>query len=436
MIGSRYISTLKERFDVRFHLSENVEIDDYWSLSELKKIIVRDPSCYGFKYSLIGIPIIRISDMKEPFINYSKVARISPTVHSEFKKTHLKPNDILISVRGVSAGKVGIFLGEEEEANISPNIIIVRLKDPLLAPYTTMILLSEIGQRQIQQFKSGAGKPSLTSTMINRIQIPKPTDELLSQINILWENAKTERLKAKSILAKIDSLFYEGFSKFRIEKKLTNKKSVNQLSKRWDPHFHNEGYYSLRDFIDKTSLKKDKLSNITDFQSDSIKLDDKESKVEYIEIGSVNNQTGIIEDTLIDYPDLLPKNTKIELEDGDLLISKVRPYLNSNSIFLKNQDTLTSTASKNAFSVFRTAKFYHKYYLAAFLRSEIGLHQIIMRQSGTSYPTVSDDDIKEIVVLSLDDEKKDLINDLYKEYVEVKVVEEHAKNAILDLIEE
>lgn len=390
----------------------------------------------GFNYSIIGIPIIRISDLKQPFIDFSKVARISPDVHNQFAKTQLKVNDILISVRGVSAGKVGIFLGETEDANISPNIIIVRLKDTSLAPYVAMLLISSIGQSQISQFISGAGKPSLTAPMINRIQIPKPSEDKLQQIQKLWEIAKSKRLKSGEILQEVNNLFDDSFSNFKISKKLITKKTTKELGKRWDPHYHNDGYLELRNFIKNTKLKKNKLSKITNFQSDTTKLNQKEEKVQYIEIGSVNNLTGVIDEPTIDYPDLLPTNTKIELFDGDILISKVRPYLNSNTIFTDNSSSIISTASKNAFSIFRTTGYNQKYYLIAFLRHEIGLHQIIMRQSGTSYPTVSDEDIKETVILSIDEQNQNKINDLYKEYMEIKQVEEYTRSAILELIEE
>jgi type I restriction enzyme, S subunit len=436
MYEFKNISNLKERFDVRYHLSEQVDIEEFWTLEELKEIIVRDPNCYGFNYSTIGIPIIRISDLKQPFIDFSKVAKISPDVHSQFAKTQLKENDILVSVRGVSAGKVGIFLGETEEANISPNIIIIRLKDSSLAPYVTMLLISSIGQSQISQFISGAGKPSLTAPMINRIQIPKPSEDKLQQIQKLWDIAKWKRLKSGEILKEVNQLFDESFSHFKINKKLTTKKTTKELGKRWDPHYHNDGYLSLREFIKNTKLKKNKITKITDYQSETVKIKNKEEKIQYIEIGSVNNLSGVIDEPTFDYPDLLPSNTKIELLDGDILISKVRPYLNSNTIFNNKSLSFKSTASKNAFSIFRTTSYYHKFYLIAFLRHEIGLHQIIMRQSGTSYPTVSDDDIKETIILSIDEQNQDKINDLYKEYMEIKIVEEYTRNAILELIEE
>jgi len=142
-------STLSSRFDVRYHLSDENKKSNSWTLEELKELIVRDPNCYGFKYARIGLPIIRISDMRQPFIDFSRAVLISENVHKKFNKTHLEPYDILISVRGMSTGKVSIFLGELDRVNISPNIIIVRLKDHELAPYVAMVLISDIGQNQV-----------------------------------------------------------------------------------------------------------------------------------------------------------------------------------------------------------------------------------------------------------------------------------------------
>ena len=93
----------------------------------------------------------------------------------------------------MSTGKVSIFLGEFEKVNISPNIIIVRLKDTDLAPYVVMVLISNVGQTQIKRFFSGGGKPSLTAPMVNAIKIPKPSKDKLKQIKLLFKEAKEKK---------------------------------------------------------------------------------------------------------------------------------------------------------------------------------------------------------------------------------------------------
>lgn len=225
---------MESRFDVRYHFSSEDDFES-WTLEELKEIIVRDPNCYGFKYSKFGIPIIRISDMKQPFVDFSRVAYISKEVHNTFEKTQLLPFDILISVRGMSTGKVSIFLGEHEQANISPNVIIVRLKEKSLACYIAMTLISEVGQKQIKRFFSGGGKPSLTAPMVNQIKIPKPTKDKLNQINKLFDEAISKRKQGKNILDEINSIFLKEFDGFKIKKSITNTRRKEDLEERWIP---------------------------------------------------------------------------------------------------------------------------------------------------------------------------------------------------------
>jgi len=389
-------STLSSRFDVRYHLSDKNKNSNSWTLEELKELIVRDPNCYGFKYARIGLPIIRISDMRQPFIDFSRAALISENVHKKFHKTHLKPYDILISVRGMSTGKVSIFLGEFDRVNISPNIIIVRLKDPELAPYVAMVLISDIGQNQIKRFFSGGGKPSLTAPMVNAIKIPKPSEDQLKQINLLFKEAKERRVEGKGLLQEISHIFDREFSGLNIKKSISSIRNMSDLRVRWDSHYHNDGFVSLRMYLEKYKGVKRKINHYgTELDKPANNFDKKE-KVQYIEIGSINNLTGIIDSPTFDYPELLPKSAKIEVSDGDILISKVRPYLNSNAIVLKKSSSYRAVASKNAFTIFNTEKLHFRYYLAAFLRSKYGLCQIEMYQSGTSYPTVSDDDVNKL----------------------------------------
>mgnify|MGYP000261657996 FL=1 len=428
-------SQLAKRFDVRFHFSEEDDFES-WALEELKDTIVRDPNCYGFKYSRVGIPIIRISDMKQPFVDFSRVAYISDEVHNTFKKTQLLPFDILISVRGMSTGKVSIFLGEFAQANISPNIIIVRLKDTSLSCYVAMILISEVGQKQIKRFFSGGGKPSLTAPMVNQIQIPKPTKEKLNQINKLFDEAIKKRKDGDNILEKINSIFFREFEGFKIEKTIVSTRRKSDLRERWDPHYHNEGFRKLRKFLSKRSESSKQIEHYGKEATAFTEEIDNKKVVEYIEIGSINNLTGIIDDSVIDYPEKLPKSSKALVGYGDVLISKVRPYLNSNSIVLNESESLISFASKNGFAIFRTSATNYKYYIAAFIRNELGLAQIEMYQSGTSYPTVSSDDIKKLRILEISTDNMDTINSLYEDYVGIKTIEEFSTKAILEIIED
>jgi len=99
--GPIRFSKLMRRMDVNFHLSQGPQLGKTWLLSGLKEVIVRDPNCYGFLYCKNGVPIIRIGNLTNPFIDFTDVAKISPDVHNRFSKTHLQKYDILMSVEGL-----------------------------------------------------------------------------------------------------------------------------------------------------------------------------------------------------------------------------------------------------------------------------------------------------------------------------------------------
>jgi len=117
-----------------------------------------------------------------------------------------------------------------------------------------------------------------------------------------------------------------------------------------------------------------------------------------------------------------------------VLVPKVRPYRNAIAIF-RNHNNQTVTASQNAFAVYRGSDFEYPYYLVAFLRHEIGLRQIVMSQSGTTYPTVTEDDISAARILLLDDNIIRRIDSLYSEHVDNKEKEESLRKEMMSIIE-
>lgn len=426
------VSQLAKRMDVNYHLSHEFDLEKAWLLSEIKEVIVRDPNCYGFSYCENGVPIIRIGNLTNPFIDFTDIAKISPKVHKRFSKTHLQKYDILMSVRGVSIGQIGIFLGEFEEANISPNIIIIRLRKKHLAQYVAMVMVSSIVQSQIKKILAGSSKPTITSPLIGQLKIPIPSKKQLNEINSLFFKAEVARKKSSEIVSYVQEHLKEWFRKFIEPKAVSFPITILALSNRWDPHYHNICFQKLRSRIAKWKSIKAELHECTKHIEETVtKTDD---KIGYIEINNINNREGMIQDYSYDYIKKLPTGRKLLLKNGDLLISKVRPYRNAIAIF-RQRGIKIVTASHNAFAVYRTQDYKYPYYLLAFLRHEIGLNQIVMNQSGTTYPTVTDDEISQTQILNIDDATMENINAIYSEHLDSKEQEGIAKKNILNILQ-
>lgn len=421
------------RCDVRYNLTQEESIKNYWEIEDLKELIVRDPMCYGFQYCKKGVPMVRISDLGQPFIDFTNIAYVSDKIHNKYNKTQLEKMDILMSVRGVSIGKIGIYLGEYKKANISPNIIIIRLANKELAPYVCMVLISKKGQDQISRFIAGSSKPTITAPLIGAIKIPKISSEVIEEINNKFWNAykiKKEAIKKENCVKKE---FKSIYSYYENNSELTFVKNLNEES-RWDPHYHNPRYSVLRKGLEKLNCKV--LSELCENVDETIENKNNSKKIGYIEISDVNNLNAQIENIKVDYLKKLPVGQKIIIKDKYLLIPKVRPYRNANTIYLQDNDKdILCTVSKNAFSVFSTANNEYPFYILAFLRSIYGFNQIVMAQSGTSYPTVNDDDIKCVKIPIISNVKMKQINNDYEYYMRSKQKESQLIKEIVSLID-
>ncbi len=432
--GIKPAESLITRADVKFHLGDKHEFSfSSVTIDELKELIVRDPMCYGFQYCTEGVPMVRIGDFEEPFINFSRVVNVSYETHNRFSKTHLLPFDILMSVRGVSIGRIAVFMGEFPEVNICPNVIIIRLKDKTLVPFVASVLASDIGQNQIKMFTAGSSKPTITSSMISSIKIPFPDNEVVKEIAQLFNIMYITRSEKDSLRSEVEELIKNALNNKEVKnKKYTYFKDLSK-EKRWDPHFHQECYKDISDYIQE--FGGDTLGSIGELITNTINQKSVDEKIRYIEISDINNiDASISSEAKIDYVKKLPSGGKIQLTDNDILVSKVRPYRKGFSIFVE-KDCVLTTATKNGLAVFRTTGYEYPYYLLAFLRSPYGLSQIVRRESGTSYPTVDENDISKVIIPNLGDEIQTKINKLYSEYIASKDIEKECMKSINEFLD-
>ena len=121
----------------------------------------------------------------------------------------------------------------------------------------------------------------------------------------------------------------------------------------------------------------------------------------YVEIGSVNVSTGEIVAEEVLGKDL-PVNAKRVLRKGDIIVSKVRTY--RGAITIVQEDGYVGSG---AFCVLRENGQINKETLLACLHSKLFLTWSWKPNTGTSYPTLNDDDILDFSIPILPKEKQD-----------------------------
>jgi len=160
-----------------------------------------------------------------------------------------------------------------------------------------------------------------------------------------------------------------------------------------------------------------------------------EEVYKYIEISDINIGSGDINFNEI-FGKELPANARIPIKGGELIVSKVRPTRGAISIVPSNFNN--KFICSGAFSVFRVPEILKEYLFIA-LRSVVGRLQFEKPTTGTSYPTITDEDIENVLIPILPKLTQQKIADLvcYSHEARKKAKEllEEAKRKVEELIE-
>lgn len=143
----------------------------------------RYPTFYGFEYVKVGIPVLKISNMtldgKLP-TDTELYDHITPEVNSQFPKTIVKENDLIIEVRGTYIGKTALVPKELSGANISPNTIRISPDASKIIPeYLWHYTFTSWWQNQIdritRRWKLGFG--TVRADRLKLVLVPAPLIE-------------------------------------------------------------------------------------------------------------------------------------------------------------------------------------------------------------------------------------------------------------------
>ena len=126
----------------------------------------------------------------------------------------------------------------------------------------------------------------------------------------------------------------------------------------------------------------------------------------------------------------------IKIEGGELIVSKVRPTRGAVGII--PDDWGKSFVASGAFSIFLVSSPMREY-LQVVLRSVVGKIQLEKPTTGTSYPTVTDEDIEELIIPIISESKQQQIANLvlqsHQAHKKAKELLEKAKREVEEFIE-
>jgi len=145
----------------------------------------------------------------------------------------------------------------------------------------------------------------------------------------------------------------------------------------------------------------------------------------HIGVGDISSVTGWAVEQKVKGMELLSQ--KVIFKNGDILFSKIRPYLNKVTLIPKS---LEWGLGSSEFYVIRTKEERKRYYLLAYLRSKLTLEQTVPPLTGSSRPRLRKEDLEDVKILI---PETTLFEKIKKKVEDAETLRENAKNIYFEL---
>ncbi len=121
-----------------------------------------------------GVPYVRPTEIVEDVIDLSSIRRTTPAIAGKYKRSVLKPDDIILSIVG-TIGKVAVVPPELDGGNITQSSVRVRPRFEIVSPrYVAWVLRSPVLRRQFDKHRLGTAVPRLNVAHVRALRVPVP----------------------------------------------------------------------------------------------------------------------------------------------------------------------------------------------------------------------------------------------------------------------
>ncbi|WP_025793969.1 restriction endonuclease subunit S [Vibrio parahaemolyticus] len=318
-----------------------------------------------------GTPLLQIKDLLNDLSDIDSLHRISHELDLEYRRSRIATNDILISLVG-TVGRIGLVPEELNGANIHRNLGRIRTKN---YEFLVHYLNSDIAKNKIGLSSSGSSQSALNLSVLKALKVPVPPlpeQRKIAQILSTWDRgiATTEKLIDASKQQK-KALMQQLLTG---KKRLIDPETGKAFEGEWERH-------SLSDlvYVDRKSLGKKTPDNF---------------KFKYISLSNV--YFGVISKELeVHEFSGAPSRARRVLQDGDILMSTVRPNLKG---FAKVTSCYADCIASTGFAVLTPKKKVSGDYIYQYIFSAHVTGQIDSLVVGSNYPAINSSDVSGLKV--------------------------------------
>jgi len=351
----------------------------------------------GATYIEEGITFIRVKNVRKNRLDSENVRYIPEFIHRGLlKRSQLKPEDVLLTITGMTYGLSCTVPGNLGEANINQHVVRIRVdRNKILPKFLSYFLNSKFGKTEMDRYVTGGTRPALDYETIKNLLILLPKDtgvqqSIIDKVSIYIEKANRCIQEFKEVVSEIPKIILNRIG-IVMPRKEYEHFTIDICNDRIDAKYNSPFFKELQERIRKKShaklgrlIIKDK--DISFKYSDSYNLIDLEDVDE--DLGEVKQIK-----TVIDLG-----SRKIFLNQGRIIISKLQPE--KGKIFIVNKETSGCVGSSEfiPFIITKTTNEILPKYLWCILRSPYVLKQWEFQITGSTRERIGEKEIKNTLI--------------------------------------
>lgn len=356
------------------------------------------------------INLISATSPRENVFNLTRGVFISQKAHTANPRTALRENDVIISTVG-TIGNCAVVDKSILPANSDRHVGIIRLESTINPYMLSTFLLSKYGRNQTVRETTGNVQPNLFLYKIKEIKVPVFGEAFQTAIKDAVIYAHQLSMESKSLYREAEAVLTNelGINMAYVSDGGVAVKSFAEsfgTTGRLDAEYYQPKYDALErhimEYAGGYTTVRDEFALVKTICARNL------AQYPYVEIGDISIESGEAEYHMIQTKNL-PANARIMTQNGDLLVSTVRPYRGAVSI-LHEDNLLVSSA----FTVLRENGTYPAQTLQVLFRTDFYKDWLLKFNVGTSYPVIKDEDVLNMPIPILDES----VHESVKRYVQ------------------
>ena len=155
------------------------ELPEGWSWCRLLSLSIKigagsTPTGGAAVYTTSGIKFIRSQNVYDDGLVLDDVAYIPEEINQKKSGSIVKSKDILLNITGGSIGRCALVSDDFDIANVNQHVMIIRLANLELRKYIHSVVISPYIQEQIISRQVGSGRGGLSAETLSTFLIPLP----------------------------------------------------------------------------------------------------------------------------------------------------------------------------------------------------------------------------------------------------------------------